>query len=71
MLILFVAGLSEKAAAQSLPQSQNQKTLQKCKFLFCQALDEDEAGNTDEAVELYSQAVQLALDAVSYVNTFV
>ncbi|KAJ9584384.1 hypothetical protein L9F63_021278 [Diploptera punctata] len=51
----------QKVAAQVTPQSETQKSLYKCKFLFRQALDEDEAGNTDEAVDLYTQAVELAL----------
>lgn len=61
--VLEQARLSQKSSAQNMPQSQNQKNLQKCKFLFHQALNEDEAGKTEEAVELYSQAVELALAA--------
>ncbi|CAG2066380.1 unnamed protein product, partial [Timema podura] len=44
-------------------QSTSQKHLQQCHFLFLQALDADESGNKDEAVELYSQAIQLGLTA--------
>ena len=33
-------------------------------FLMSQALDEDEAGNAREALQLYGQAVELCLQAV-------
>jgi hypothetical protein len=46
-------------------QSEGHKQLQQCHFLFHQALDADEAGNKDEAVELYTQAVELGIRAVS------
>jgi hypothetical protein len=46
-------------------QTESQKQLQQCRFLLCQALDADEAGNKDEAVELYTQAVDLGIRAVS------
>jgi hypothetical protein len=58
-------GLNRQAAAQSMVQSGSQKQLQKCHFLFHRALDADEAGNKDEAVELYTQAVELGISAVS------
>jgi hypothetical protein len=58
-------GLSQQAAVQSVVQSESQKQLQQCRFLLCQALDADEAGNKDEAVELYTQAVDLGIRAVS------
>ncbi|GLH15299.1 Calpain-7 [Gryllus bimaculatus] len=43
----------------------SQRKLQQCHFLFTQALDADEAGNRDDAVELYSKAVELGLEARS------
>ncbi|KAK7862617.1 hypothetical protein R5R35_005653 [Gryllus longicercus] len=43
----------------------SQRKLQQCHFLFTQALDADEAGNHDDAVELYSKAVELGLEARS------
>lgn len=45
--------------------SENKKQLQKCKFLFSQALNEDEAGHKEEAVKLYTEAVEVGLSAVS------
>lgn len=41
----------------------SQRQLHKCHFLFTQALDADEAGNSEEAVDLYTQAVQIGLEA--------
>jgi HEPN domain-containing protein len=45
--------------------------LQQCHFLFHQALDADEAGNKDEAVELYTQAVELGIRTVSVLRTII
>jgi hypothetical protein len=36
----------------------------RAKFLLAQALDEDEAGRKEAAVELYMDAVQLCIEAV-------
>lgn len=41
-----------------------QLELDRAKFLLMQALDEDEANNSQEALELYTQAVELCLQAV-------
>lgn len=57
--------LNQQAAVQSVVQSESQKQLQQCRFLLCQALDADEAGNRDGAVELYTQAVDLGIRARS------
>ncbi|KAJ8879054.1 hypothetical protein PR048_019660 [Dryococelus australis] len=43
----------------------SQKELQQCHFLFSQALSADEVGLATKAVELYSKAIELALNAVS------
>lgn len=45
--------------------------LQRCRFLFSQALDADEADLKDEAVELYTQAVELSIKAVSTVEIII
>lgn len=42
-----------------------QNELSRAHFLLLEAFDEDEAGNAEEAVELYSSAVELCLEAVS------
>jgi hypothetical protein len=65
MIKLGGTGLNQQVAAQSAVQSDSQKQLQQCHFLFHQALDADEAGNKDEAVKLYTQAVELGINAVS------
>ena len=37
--------------------------LERARFLLGEALDEDEAENTEEAIKLYSEAVELCLKA--------
>ena len=64
-------GLQQQAAAHSVVQSEGHKQLQQCRFLFHQALDADEAGNKDEAVELYTQAVELGIRTVSVLRTII
>lgn len=38
--------------------------MERAEYLLYQALDDDEAGNTEDALELYMQAVELCLQAV-------
>lgn len=57
-------GLQQEATAHPVVQSEGHKQLQQCRFLFHQALDADEAGKKDEAVELYTQAVELGIRTV-------
>lgn len=45
-------------------KSRQQVDLERAHFLVTQAFDEDEKGNDDEAVELYTQAVELCLNTV-------
>lgn len=45
-------------------KSRQQVDLERAHFLVTQAFDEDEKGNDDEAVELYTQAVELCLSTV-------
>ncbi|KAK6617934.1 hypothetical protein RUM43_014163 [Polyplax serrata] len=42
-------------------QSKSQQMLQRCNFLFSQALDADERGHKDIAVDLYSRTAEFAL----------
>ena len=37
--------------------------LERGRFLLCEALDEDEAGNFEEAVERYTEAITLCIKA--------
>lgn len=48
---------------QSSGKTQQQKDMERAEFLLYQAFDDDEDGNTDDAVELYMQAVELCLQA--------
>lgn len=45
-------------------KSRQQVDLERAHFLVTQAFEEDEKGNDDEAVELYTQAVELCINTV-------
>ena len=45
-------------------KSKQQLDLERAHFLVTQAFDEDEKGNKDEAIELYTEAVELCLKTV-------
>lgn len=45
-------------------KSRQQVDLERAHFLVTQAFDEDEKGNDDEAIELYTQAVELCINTV-------
>jgi hypothetical protein len=42
--------------------------LERAHFLVTQAFEEDEKGNGDEAIELYTQAVELCIQTVGTVQ---
>jgi hypothetical protein len=46
-----------------------QTDLERARFLLSEALDEDEKGDVDMAIELYSSAVELCLKIVSVIST--
>ncbi|XP_071446361.1 calpain-7-like [Hetaerina americana] len=52
-----------KNVTPAMPQGY--KELQRAHYLFQEALDADEAGNEEEAVELYSQAVEMSISATN------
>lgn len=45
-------------------KSRQQVDLERAHFLVTQAFEEDEKGNDDEAIELYTQAVELCITSV-------
>lgn len=45
-------------------KSKQQLDLERAHFLVTQAFDEDDKGNAEEAVELYTEAVELCLKTV-------
>ncbi|KAI4890692.1 hypothetical protein NFI96_033755 [Prochilodus magdalenae] len=56
--------LSAVQAQSSDPlKTKHQLDLERAYFLVTQAFEEDEKGNSDEAIELYSQAVELCIQA--------
>lgn len=48
-------------------KTKHQLDLERSYFLVTQAFEEDDKGNGDEAIELYTQAVELCIQAVSSV----
>lgn len=61
---------SVQAQSSDPLKSKHQLDLERAYFLVTQAFDEDEKGNSDEAIELYTQAVELCIQAVStFINT--
>ncbi|XP_048508256.1 calpain-7-like [Athalia rosae] len=55
--------LAEQDKKLQTNEQTNQMDLQRCNFLFNQALDADEADCTDIAIKLYTDAVELGLNA--------
>jgi len=49
-------------------KTRDQLELERATFLIRQAFEEDEAGDREEAVQLYTQAVELCLNIVSGVT---
>lgn len=49
-------------------KSQQQLNLERAEFLLYQALDQDEAENIDEAVMLYSLAIELCINTSVRLN---
>lgn len=45
-------------------KSKQQLDLERAHFLVTQAFDEDDKGNAEEAIELYTEAVELCLKTV-------
>ncbi|XP_071515726.1 calpain-7-like [Panulirus ornatus] len=52
-----------QASSTQITKEGGQCELGRANFLLLEAFDEDEAGNAEEAIELYSNAVQLCLEA--------
>lgn len=51
-------------------KSREQVGLERAHFLVTQAFEEDEKGNDDEAIELYTQAVELCIKTVGLSLSF-
>lgn len=50
-------------------QAESERAMQQCYFLMQQALDADEANLKENALQLYTQAVELAVSVVSIFST--
>lgn len=52
-----------KSVHKTVQKDEQKIQLERAEFLMRQGLDEDEAGNKDDAIDLYSEAVELCLKA--------
>lgn len=64
LLCGFFPILVQSKSADPL-KSKHQLDLERAHFLVTQAFDEDEKGNVEDAIELYTEAVDLCLKTVS------
>ena len=69
LLIYLLSDLEKQTQSPQVITEKGQSELSRAHFLLLEAFEEDEAGNAEEAVELYSSAVELCLEAVS-LNSF-
>lgn len=65
--VLFIFYSPVQAQSSDPLKTKHQLDLERSYFLVTQAFEEDEKGNSDEAIELYTQAVELCIQAVSSV----
>ena len=63
-LLLFLPPPPVQGQSIDPLKSRQQVDLERAHFLVTQAFQEDEKGNGDEAIELYSQAVELCIQTV-------
>lgn len=52
-------------------KSKHQLDLERAHFLVTQAFDEDEKGNVEDAIELYTEAVDLCLKTVCIATSYI
>lgn len=62
-IFYFYSVLVQSKSADPL-KSKHQLDLERAHFLVTQAFDEDEKGNVEDAIELYTEAVDLCLKTV-------
>lgn len=56
-----IAGQNGQTTSPHIVKSQQQTDLDRAHFLLTEALDEDEKGDIDDAIDLYTQAVELCI----------
>lgn len=67
-LCVFPLSLLVQSKSTDPLKSKHQLDLERAHFLVTQAFDEDEKGNVEDAIELYTEAVDLCLKTVGIVN---
>lgn len=66
MIVLVLAGDTASSSKNVPNDSKSSIKIKQCYFLFKQALDADESGLGELALELYTRAVDLAIVTVSF-----
>lgn len=68
MIFYFLVAEEENREAEkkTTTKSPEEMLVEKAKFLMIQALEADESENNEDAVKLYTAAVEFCLDAVSW-----
>lgn len=64
IIFIFPAFTDSQAQSAQNTMEGGQSELSRANFLLLEAFEEDEAGNMEEAIEHYTNAVQLCLEAV-------
>lgn len=65
MMIVLIFIVQNEAANSMENINQDRVRLKRCKFLLKQALDIDESGKEDLAIDIYMQAIELSLKVVN------
>lgn len=66
MMMIVLIFIVQNEAANSMENiNQDRVRLKRCKFLLKQALDIDESGKEDLAIDIYMQAIELSLKVVN------
>lgn len=64
LLYLFIFIVQNEAANNMENINQDRVSLKRCKYLLKQALDIDESGREDLAIDTYTKAIELSLKVV-------
>lgn len=67
-VFIFIFIVQNEAANNMEDINQDKVRLKQCKYLLKQALDIDESGNENLAIDTYMQAIELSLKVVKIKN---
>lgn len=70
MILILIFIVQNEAANNMEDINQDRIRLKQCKYLLKQALDVDESGKKDLAIDIYMQAIELSLKVVNTVGCY-